>query len=188
LDDRTIRAAIIVIGHVMWLSAAALRILRGQRRHWISERASWLVEHYTLLVWVPLVVATFLFTGQVELAEGWQLAGAAVALGGALFAAWAMWSLGRAYGIRTDLFEGHTLKTDGAFAVVRHPMYLGAVVYHVGASLALESVGLLLITALFVLPYTSIRIGAEERVLRSGFGPAWDAYAVRVPALLPVPR
>lgn len=188
MDDRTIRAAIIVIGHVMWLSTAALRILRGQRAHWVSRRAGWLVEHYTVLVWIPLVPAAFSFTGQVELPDGWQLVGVATALAGSLFAAWAMWSLGRAYGIRTDLFEGHALKTDGAYAVVRHPMYLGIIVYHVGASLALESLALLIVTGLLVLPYTALRIAAEERVLRSAFAGSWDAYAGRVPALSPLPR
>jgi protein-S-isoprenylcysteine O-methyltransferase Ste14 len=103
----------------------------------------------------------------------------------AIFAAWAMWSLGRSYGIKLDLFEGHTLKTDGAFAFVRHPMYLGIVTFHLAAALALESVPLLVLTALFVVPLTLARIAAEERVLRDAFGPYAD-YARRVPALVPI--
>jgi len=188
VDDRQIRAAIIVVGHIMWLSAAALRIIRGDRPSAASDRSGWLVEHYPVVVWVPLLFAVFLFTGQVELGLGWQYAGIVVALAGSLFSAWAMWSLGRGYGVGTDVFEGHTLKTQGAYAVVRHPMYLGIVDYHVGASLALESLALLLATALFVLPYTAVRIAAEERVLRAAFGERYAAYARRVPRLVPLPR
>jgi hypothetical protein len=36
--------------------------------------------------------------------------------------------------------------------------------FHVGASLALESIALIAITALFVLPYTIARVAAERRV------------------------
>ena len=188
MDDRTLRVAIIVIGHLMWLSTAALRALRGHREHHVVRRASWPIESYPVLVWIPLVLATIFFKGSVEITDPLQLAGIPIALAGALFAAWAMWSLGRGYGVRTDLFTGHRLKTDGPFAVVRHPMYLGILVYHVGASLALESPTLLASTALAVLPYTAARIAAEERVLRAGFGDEYDRYRERVPTLLPFPR
>lgn len=188
VDDRTVRAAVIVIGHVMWLSTAAIRIRRGDRQHRVSRRSGWLVELYPVLVWIPLVFATFLFTGQVELDDTVQAAGVVVALAGSLFAAWAMWSLYRSYGVRTDVFEGHTLKLNGPFAVVRHPQFLGFLTYHVGASLALESIALIAITAAVILPYTALRIAAEERVLREAFGEVYEAYAARVPSLLPLPR
>jgi protein-S-isoprenylcysteine O-methyltransferase Ste14 len=117
-----------------------------------------------------------------------QVAGVGLALAGSLFAAWTMWSLGKSYGVRTDVFEGHRLKASGPFAVVRHPQLLGIITYHVGASLALESLALLAITAVAIVPYTAIRVGAEERVLRAAFGPEYDAYSARVPRLLPLPR
>lgn len=188
VDDRTLRVAIIVIGHVMWLSTAALRILRGHRQRRITAGATWLLQYYTALVWIPLVFATIVFRDRVELADELQLAGVVIALAGSLFAAWAMWSLGRAYGIRLDVFEAAALKTDGPFAVVRHPMYLGILTYHVGAALALESAILLGVTALVVLPYTALRIAAEEQVLREGFGRAYADYEQRVPRILPLPR
>lgn len=188
MDDSTIRIASVVIGHLMWLSAAALRILRGDRATAASQRSSWLVEHYPILVWVPLVLAVFFAIQQVDLGLAWQLAGVVIALGGSLLAAWATWSLGREYGVKTDVLAVRRLRTAGPFALVRHPMYLGILDYHVGASLALESLALLLATALVIVPYTAVRIAAEERVLRLAFGAAWGDYARRVPALLPLPR
>ena len=188
VDDRTLRAAIIVIGHFMWLSTAALRLLRGDRAHRVQQRSHWLIELYPVLVWIPLVFATFFFVGQVELEDTAQLTGVGLALAGSLFAAWTMWSLGKSYGVRTDVFEGHQLQASGPFAVVRHPQMLGIITYHVGASLALESLALLAITAFFIVPYTAIRIAAEERVLRAAFGDRYESYAARVPRLLPLPR
>jgi protein-S-isoprenylcysteine O-methyltransferase Ste14 len=188
MDDRQIRAVLIVVGHIMWLSAAALRIIRGDAPHAVSSRSSWVVEKYPLVVWIPLLAATFFFANEVDLDVAWRYAGLAIALAASLFSAWAMWSLGRGYGVGTDVFEGRALKTEGAYAFVRHPMYLGITGYHVGGSLALESLTLLIATLVFVVPYTALRIGAEERVLSRAFGTTWSAYARRVPALLPFPR
>lgn len=188
MDDRTLRIAIIVIGHLMWLSTAALRVVRGSRDHSLRAAAPWYVSFYPPLVWVPLVVATLFIKGERELDDSFQVAGLAIALVGSTFGAWSMWSLGKAYGAKLDLFAGHRLKTDGPFAVVRHPMYLAVIVYHVGAALALESLSVLAVAALFVVPYTAIRIGYEERVLREGFGRDYDTYAERTPMLLPLLR
>jgi protein-S-isoprenylcysteine O-methyltransferase Ste14 len=96
-----------------------------------------------------------------------------------------MWSLGTSYGIRLDVFSGHRLKTDGPYAIVRHPMYLGIVLFHVGATLAFESLLLLAATLLYVVPLTAIRISYEERVLREAFGDRYADYQRAVPPLLP---
>ena len=191
MDDRSIRIAVLLAAHVIFLSAAALRIVRGERRHLLRTEAAWWIQYYPPLVWLPFVLAYAQVAWlpslipATALATGVQLAGLAIAIGSALFAAWGMWALGRSYGIRLDLFEGHTLKTDGAFALVRHPMYLGIVAFHLGASLALESVALVILTAIVVVPLTLARIAAEEGVLREAFGPYGD-YARRVPALIPI--
>lgn len=184
MDDRSIRIAVLLAGHVIFLSAAALRILRGQRGHQVVAEAPLWVQYYPPLVWLPFLVAYFQPL-PIELDPALRYVGIAIAVAAALFAAWAMWSLGRSYGIRMDVFEGHTLKTDGPYAFVRHPMYLGIVLFHIGASLALQSPLLLAMTALIIVPFTAIRIVAEEKVLRHAFGERYVRYAERVPALIP---
>jgi protein-S-isoprenylcysteine O-methyltransferase Ste14 len=87
-----------------------------------------------------------------------------------------------------DIFEGHSLKTDGPYAIVRHPMYLGIILFHLGASLALQSPLLLAVTALIVVPFTAIRIAAEDRVLREAFDDRYLRYAEHVPTLIPLAR
>ena len=47
---------------------------------------------------------------------------------------------------------------------------------------------LLAATALYVVPFTAVRIVAEERVLLQGFGEAYGAFVRRVPALVPFAR
>ncbi len=188
VDDRTLRIAVILIGHVIFLSAGALRVIHGGRAHWIRSNAPWPIAYATTLIWIPLVVATLLYKAPLPIADELQVTGIGVALAGALFAAWAMWSLGSSYGIRPELFAGHRLRTSGPYAVVRHPIYLGILVYHVGASLALESALLLASTLAYILPLLLVRIAWEERVLRDGFGDDYASYARRVPPLVPLPR
>jgi protein-S-isoprenylcysteine O-methyltransferase Ste14 len=191
MDDRGLRIAVLLSAHVIFLSAAALRIIRGQRGHLLRTEAAWWIQYYPPLVWLPfvLVYAQVAWLPSLipaaDLAPAAQLAGFALALSSALFAAWGMWTLGRSYGIRLDLFDGHTLKTDGAFALVRHPMYLGIVLFNIGAAIALESLALLVLTAIVVVPFTIARIAAEDGVLREAFGTRHVEYARRVPALMP---
>ncbi len=184
MDDRTLKIAVLVAAHAIFLSAGALRILRGQRGHQLTAQAPWWIQYYPPLVWLPFVVA-YVQPLAIDLDGSLRVAGLAIAIAGAAFAAWAMWSLGKSYGIRMDVFEGHSLKADGPYRLVRHPMYLGIVFFHIGASLAMESALLLVITALFVVPFTAVRIAAEEKVLREAFGERYQRYAERVPALIP---
>jgi protein-S-isoprenylcysteine O-methyltransferase Ste14 len=187
VDDRTFRISVLLAAHVIFLSAGALRILRGERGHLLRSNAPWFLQYYPPLVWIPFLFAYF-FPVQVDLPLGLRLAGLALAIGSAVFAAWAMWSLGKSYGIRMDLFEGHRLVTTGPYRLTRHPMYLGIVSYHVGATLAMESLALLVITLAYVIPFTAARIRAEDRVLAAGFGDDFRAFAGRVPALVPFTR
>ena len=184
MDDRAVRVAVLLAGHIIFLSAGALRIIRGQRAHLLVTKAPWWIQYYPPLVWLPFLVA-YVRPFAIDLDTSVQYAGLAIAIGAALFAAWAMWSLGRGYGIRVDIFAGADLKTDGPYAIVRHPMYLGIILFHIGASLALESPLLLAATLLIVVPYTAIRIGAEDRVLGEAFGERHARYTQRVGALVP---
>jgi protein-S-isoprenylcysteine O-methyltransferase Ste14 len=187
MDDRAFRIGVLLAAHLIFLSAFALRILRGQRGHLLRSQAAWWLQYYPPLVWLPFLVA-YAVPLSLELSDGIQAAGLAVAVIAALFAAWAMWSLGRGYGIRMDLFEGHQLVTGGPYRVVRHPMYLGIFAFHVGATLAMQSLLLLGATFVYVVPFTAARIVAEEKVLLAGFGAKWTAFTSRVPAFVPFAR
>ena len=110
MDDRALRIAVLLAAHIIFLSAGALRILRGGRNHLLRSQGAWYLEYYPPLVWVPFVIAYF-FPIAVDLPMALRLAGLAIAVASALFAAWAMWCLGKSYGIRMDLFEGHRLVT-----------------------------------------------------------------------------
>src|SRR6266550_5971861 len=187
MDDRALRISGLLAAHVIFLSAGALRIIRGGRGHLLRSRDAWWLQYYPPLVWVPFVVAYF-FPVAIDLPIQVRLGGLAIAVASAVFAAWAMWSLGKSYGIRMDLFEGHRLVTRGPYRITRHPMYLGIVSFHFGATLAIDSLALIVITLAYVIPFNVLRIRAEDSVLAAGFGDEFRAFAGRVPALVQFTR
>src|SRR4051812_48150631 len=112
MDDRALRISVLLAAHVIFLSAGALRIIRGQRSHLVRSTAPWWLQYYPPLVWIPFVVAYFLPLA-VDLPPSLRYIGLGLGIASAVFAAWAMWSLGRSYGIRMDLYDGHRLVTGG---------------------------------------------------------------------------
>src|SRR5439155_21514827 len=85
VDDRALHIAVLLSAHVIFLSAAALRIIRGQRGHQLVTRAPWWVQYYPPLVWLPFLVAYFAPI-PLDIDRNVQLGGLAIALVSALFA------------------------------------------------------------------------------------------------------
>jgi methanethiol S-methyltransferase len=74
------------------------------------------------------------------------------------------------------------LQVGGLYAVVRHPLMTGLLV----AFWATPRMGAShLLLAVAVTGYVALGVRFEERDLRRTFGPAYDDYAARVPALVP---
>ena len=77
-----------------------------------------------------------------------------------------------------QVVEGQTVVSTGPYAIVRHPMYAGALLVLVGAPLALGSWWGLLFAPLFV-GWIAWRLLNEEKFLRENL-PGYTAYAHEV--------
>jgi protein-S-isoprenylcysteine O-methyltransferase Ste14 len=86
------------------------------------------------------------------------------------------------------VLEGHELTTRGAYAVVRHPVYLGAVLIWLGLALAFLSVLTLAIALAYVIPFYILYLRVEENMMIQSFGDEYREYRKRVPMLLPFLR
>jgi protein-S-isoprenylcysteine O-methyltransferase Ste14 len=76
------------------------------------------------------------------------------------------------------------LTVSGPYAHTRNPLYLGSMLIAFGFALAARSIWIaMVLAALFLTIYLPV-IRSEEQYLRSVF-PEFDAYAARVPRLLP---
>lgn len=115
---------------------------------------------------------------------GVAIAGAVLALTGALFAAWAKTRLGRHFSPHLGVQVEHQLITTGPYAVVRHPLYLGLIDFLLGSALFFNDAGLFVAGLLFVVYFTA-QIRIEERLFERHFGDEWRRYRARTPALFP---
>ena len=108
-----------------------------------------------------------------------QWAGCGLLLAAMLFIYWTMRTNSFAAPVvKIQKDRGQVVITTGPYAVVRHPMYFGALFYFAGTSLVLGSWWGLATVPIFTL-LLGIRIGIEEKALRTGLE-GYDDYARRV--------
>jgi protein-S-isoprenylcysteine O-methyltransferase Ste14 len=182
-----------------WLTLSGMA-LHGAWRGWRHPRARvvgrplrtlprWLlavlgVPYVILLVvlWRPLPLALPSRARLAAAVSGGLLSGLGLGL-----SIWGRFALGEMYNVSSalgaELYAGHRLITGGPFAVVRHPVYLGAAVAAAGALLVYRTWAVVFI--LMHLPIFVARARREEQALAAQFGPTWEAYRRRVPAWLP---
>ena len=110
--------------------------------------------------------------------------GVALTVAGIAFAIWARALLAGNWSSDVTLKEGHELIVRGPYAWVRHPIYTGILTGLIGTALAVGEWRAILGVALAAGAFWR-KLGIEEAVMRRQFGPAYDDYAARVPALVP---
>ena len=120
---------------------------------------------------------------------GWfRLSMVGVAALGLGFISWALWCLGKNWapslsGVRKDAF----LVSTGPYAIIRHPIYLGAFVFLAALSLVAANL-LILLPAIALLALLYTQIGGEEATLIEKFGDEYREYMKRTPRFIPTFR
>lgn len=92
--------------------------------------------------------------------------------------------LARQFSVEVTLQKNHKLIQTGPYTYIRHPRYLGILVFFTGISIVFLSMLALLVV--FALAGVLIwRVFAEEDLMRQEFGDAWEAYCKRSWRILP---
>lgn len=148
---------------------------------------------------VPLIIACILIFAQNRggiapvlaqnvlpqtMAMAMQLGGLAVALLGVGFAIWARLHLGTMWSSAVTLKPEHKLIQSGPYALVRHPIYTGALVALVGTAVTIGTLQAFLSLPMFALALI-LKLSQEERLMAATFGAEHDAYRRRVKRLIP---
>lgn len=94
-------------------------------------------------------------------------------------------SLGKMFTVDVAIREGHKLKTDGIYSIVRHPSYSASWLSFVGFGISLNNWFSLVIVSGLVLSAFLYRISVEERVLIEEFGEEYEEYRKRTRAIVP---
>ena len=129
------------------------------------------------------------FTPFVPLGRFFEIASAvltmALAIGSVWFVSIAVRTLGKQWSLAARVLEGHKLITSGPYSVVRNPIYTGMFGMLLATGLAIcHWVGLLTAVIVFAIG-TAVRVHSEEKLLRGAFGEEFEAYARKVPAVVP---
>jgi len=80
--------------------------------------------------------------------------------------------------------NGSTVVDRGAYGVVRHPMYLGMILFYLTVTVLFLSVIAMIILLIIIIFYYFIA-RYEERILLDKFGQVYERYMNRVPMLIP---
>lgn len=109
-----------------------------------------------------------------------------ILMGGAiwLFAASSR-ALGRNWSLVARTRSDHELVRHGPYAHVRHPIYLGMLLFLLALAAALGHYVQLIVAVPIFLIGTTIRTRIEDRLLEAQFGDEFRGYARSTPALIP---
>jgi len=197
-------AAGVVVGSMLYLTFALtipqwIRLLRrGEGVALWPQRGDREVEWWKQLVMIlvgiglGIVLFRYLWIPFAQIPEPGltrlRIAGLVLYAGGFAFMMWARKTLGRNWGISTSmkakLQADHELVRHGPYAMVRHPMYFGALVLSVGAVLVYPMWVILLLAVSMMFSLT-MRARREEEVLAARFGTAWDEYKRQTKFIIP---
>jgi len=180
---------VIALGRAAGVVVGAVRSLAGRRRFAVVRFGA--VEAITLLE--PLIVAVsaiVLLVGRPaasSVSAGEAIAALAGALTAVLGLGLILWTLlsWRNLFVGHAILAGQQLITHGAYHLVRHPVYLGALLIWGGLSLCFLSYIAAAITVLYVIPAYLLYIRSEERMMLDTFGDQYACYRGEVPMLVP---
>jgi protein-S-isoprenylcysteine O-methyltransferase Ste14 len=114
---------------------------------------------------------------------GQRVAGIVIIALGAFFMSWAVASF-HSWRFRAKLDQGHQLATNGAFALVRHPIYFGLTLLALGSAFWAPTVIVWIGFALIAVG-SELRARSEESLLRRAFGDAYVEYTKKTKRFIP---
>ncbi|MBK9778477.1 MAG: isoprenylcysteine carboxylmethyltransferase family protein [Anaerolineales bacterium] len=92
--------------------------------------------------------------------------------------------LAKQFSIEVTLQKDHKLIQSGPYKVVRHPRYLGILIFFTGVSLTFRSL-LGIFTVLALALVLIWRVFAEEKMMHEEFGKEWEEYQAKTWRLVP---
>jgi protein-S-isoprenylcysteine O-methyltransferase Ste14 len=140
-----------------------------------------------LLFFIGLIISAYddavLRQGKLDLWEV-RILGVALFIAGVCLYFVSRFTLGKFFSEAIRIKPEHKLITGGPYRFIRHPIYLGEILYFLSIPVIFGSIyGF--IVMLFLIPILIHRIGVEERALVSKFGQGYIKYTQKTKKLIP---
>jgi protein-S-isoprenylcysteine O-methyltransferase Ste14 len=172
---------------LVWIAGAAYNASRGPRAEARRVHVSslWRGIVGAALVWAIFRVFPASDWHAVVVGTAWvRILGLAILVCSTAFTLWARVALGTMWSSSPTVKLEHQLRTDGPYAVTRHPIYTGLLGMLLGTVL-LVGFGHWLLLLPVALGFVEIRIHSEEGLMLATFPDAYARYRRRVPQLIP---
>jgi protein-S-isoprenylcysteine O-methyltransferase Ste14 len=169
---------------VVWIGGAlynAGHAPRARRRSLGSARWMLVAIPVWLVARLVLGVDTLSFRTEPDAVRGIGAILLVVATG---FTLWARVALGTMWSSIPLARERHVLRTEGPYAVTRHPIYTGILGIVLATAIALNF-GAWVWVFVLVVVFFELRIRSEEQLLSEAYPGAYEEYRQRVPQLIP---
>jgi protein-S-isoprenylcysteine O-methyltransferase Ste14 len=167
-----------------WLVSAALTASRGSRERAESPLSSLLLPVFFGVFLVSTVIPWGDWSPLQVRAHWVHLLGVGILVTSTAFTLWAGSALGITWSESPAAKERHQLRTEGPYAITRHPIYTGILGMALGSALVANF-------GPWALPFPVLLVGLivkmrlEERLMLSEFPDEYLAYQRRVPQLVP---
>jgi protein-S-isoprenylcysteine O-methyltransferase len=139
-----------------------------------------------LTVWISLGIALAFGYGGVGQLPDWVFyPGIFLMLLGIGVRQWSITVLGRFFSLDVRVVEDHKVVDKGPYRWVRHPSYTGVLITFIGLSLAVQSIGaLLVLLAVFTISF-GYRMKVEEKTLLTELGDNYASYMKKTKRIIP---
>ena len=161
-------------------------MLKHIKRHAIKADAFFLVPAFFLYIGGMALVAWDIIRreGETGVDQALNPVGLLLVVLGLAFVLVATFTLRKNYSSSLVIRKGHELVVHGIYRVVRHPIYLGAILVTLGVPIGMSS-WIALPPMLLLIPLFVYRMRIEERLLLEEFGDDYQTYMARTKRLVP---
>lgn len=116
--------------------------------------------------------------------EIFRYLGLALFLSGFILMNWAEIILGNQFSVEVTIQENHQLIISGPYKYLRHPRYLGIILFAIGISFIFNSWSSLILVLLLIIVLL-LRIKDEEELMNNQFGDEWLQYKNKSRRIIP---
>jgi protein-S-isoprenylcysteine O-methyltransferase Ste14 len=169
---------------VVWVVGALYNARRGPAvRTRTMGNLRWVIG--AAAAWAVLRLVPGSDWDRLSLHTSWiRLPGLVLLVAATAFAIWARFSLGTMWSSNVVAKEGHELRTDGPYGIVRHPIYAGILGMLLGSAM-LDGFGIWTLALIGGGAMVLLKVRAEEGLMSNVFPGDYERYRRRVPALIP---
>ncbi|MDB5193137.1 MAG: isoprenylcysteine carboxylmethyltransferase family protein [Segetibacter sp.] len=176
----------LILGSVaMWLTQPAIGFSETNDKRQSDKHSVLLILTMSFAsVAVPVIDWAYFKTDHSTIT--WMtIVGAIMIIGGIVFRAWAVQTLGKYFTATVQIKSEHKLIDKGPYSVVRHPSYFGAFITIAGGGMLLNSlIGFAFACIAMTVAYY-VRIGIEEKELVGHFGDKYTNYMLKTKKIIP---